>query len=75
MHVRDGDYGTGAKLLGFLNVKYFKLHKIKFPKADKIIFDELIAGIKEKLGPEEFSKTFEEGNSLTLDDIIELMLS
>ncbi|MDQ3194318.1 MAG: tetratricopeptide repeat protein, partial [Bacteroidota bacterium] len=75
MHFRDGDYCTGAKLLGFLKVKYFKLHKIKFPKADKIIFDELIAGIKEKLDPEEFSKTFEEGNSLTLDDIIELMLS
>lgn len=72
MHVSAGCYAAGAKLLGFINAKYFELNRIKFPIADQIIFDDSITKIKEKLNPEEFSKNFEEGKFLTLEEAIEL---
>lgn len=75
MHVKAGCYDLGAKLLGFLNGKYFELNKVKFPIADQIIFDDSITKIKENLSLEEFSKNFEEGKFLTLEKTLELLLS
>jgi predicted ATPase/class 3 adenylate cyclase/Tfp pilus assembly protein PilF len=75
LQVKEGHYVPAAKLLGFLNRKCFEISKIKFAKAEEIIFDELISGIKEVLTQRDFSKHFEAGKKLSLEEACRVAVS
>ena len=73
MLVKCGSYGTVAKLFGFINKKYFEQSKIKFPLADRIIYEDSISKLKSKLDPEEFSKYFKEGERLSIEEAVNII--
>ena len=73
MQVKCGIYNTAAGLFGFINKKYFEISKIKFPLADRIIYDDLMSSLKSKLDPEEFSKYFQEGEKMTIEETVNII--
>jgi len=61
------------KLLGFLN-HYSNSNKIIFEKSDQKVFDDAVTYLKENMSEEEFLKSFEEGEMMTLDSILNIKL-
>jgi len=75
LQIKCGIYESVAKSFGFINNKYFEISKIKFPLSERIIYDDLISNLKENLNPEEFSKYFQEGEKMTIDEVYQLIVN
>lgn len=74
LRVNSMDYEPAVKLLSFVK-KYVESNKLALYKSEQTTLEKSILELKEKMSAEDFSKNFEIGKSLTLEEAMELAVN
>ncbi|MBW3588452.1 MAG: tetratricopeptide repeat protein [Actinobacteria bacterium] len=71
--LREGQMDRAGRLYAAFEGLSRQLH-FNLPSADRQVFDEEVSSVRESLGEAEFTKAWQEGSSMSLDDVVTLAL-
>lgn len=72
IHFTYGKYINAAMLFGFIDMNYFRKNKIKFPKCEEVVYNEILDSLKKEMDEEGFQNSFEKGGMMSPEETIEM---